>query len=471
MAKPETWRSQDWTDDLPIWNRDHPLRKQDKFTRGAMIHVGDAQATIRLPGGMDEGVEQIAAAMACVFDAVFYKAQKRAAEVALSHVLKLYDRKGTPEKWCAFLAEIGVKIAAQSRNDFISFLYFICGRAADRSKRLNKMARCLALFVRHRDTSGDQDFMQWYRAGGGYSKIAASYSDDDEEVSLDTSSPLPDPETGEPAEEVSADGSPPIPVPAKTDDGIDSKNNQSTNLIDAKLVDGITVLLDGHLPKYSKDRSGAEIYDWSVLGLEVRALLHNRGSSVYRSVSVVAIRLMMARANMIRAFCRGFDDIQYECNEIDEPPADEPEYEYSPEVQQRRSRFESYSNYECPDAEDDQPTLYHWLEGDEPETEAAAEAFEAFDALGAAMVAQIDNVLHSVAGKTIGRAAWHLDRGTYKLADIANVYVQHTYEYDSIDEMYEALVNAERQIEALKAKLEAQPEPATAQIIPLRVAE
>jgi hypothetical protein len=143
------------------------------------------------------------------FEEQFAKADKISPYVILEMVGRLYWLKGgTPEAWCVYLESIGVKVAAQSRNLFISFLRFICGSHPDRSHRLGKLAQALAYWASivrptpdgcdpdpepQREIWGTSQFTRWALDLHGYTAVAEKWR----ETSADASAGEPDGELNE----------------------------------------------------------------------------------------------------------------------------------------------------------------------------------------------------------------------------------------------------------------------------------
>jgi hypothetical protein len=202
------WPGQDWTSAEPLWSREHPLF--NKLGASVVtVATSFASATVTVPE-VGEELRPIVAAFALHFGEQFAKADKISPYVILEMVGRLYWLKGgTPEAWCVYLESIGIKIAAQSRNLFISFLRFICGSHADRSHRFGKLAQALAYWasiVRPTPDGCDPDpepqdeiwgtsqFTRWALDLRGYTALAEKWR---EEASVDASAGEPDGEFSE----------------------------------------------------------------------------------------------------------------------------------------------------------------------------------------------------------------------------------------------------------------------------------
>jgi hypothetical protein len=205
------WHGQDWTSAEPLWSREHPLFKR---LGASVVTVATefASATATVPEVGNE-LRPIVAAFALHFEEQFAKADKISPYVILEMVGRLYWLKGgTPEAWCVYLESIGVRVAAQSRNLFISFLRFICGSHPDRSHRLGKLAQALAYWASivrptpdgcdpdpepQREIWGTSRFTQWALDLRGYTAVAEKWR---EEASADASAGEPDGENELPME-------------------------------------------------------------------------------------------------------------------------------------------------------------------------------------------------------------------------------------------------------------------------------
>jgi hypothetical protein len=234
MAKTNSWRGQDWSSDCGLWELDHPLFRALGAALSPEIVATPYGATEVCVPDIDAELLPIVAAFAVVFTARFYKAQRRMPTIALEAVALLYcNLGGTDGNWRVFLDRLGVKIAPQSRNLFISFLVWICGHAVNKSNKLGKMANALdlwaAIYRPGPATLGDQNsddwgwpdpvfteedgpgssvFAQWLQDGHGYSRITKAYAESSKTIT--TTDPTPSPE---PSPTGSGDGSPETPEP------------------------------------------------------------------------------------------------------------------------------------------------------------------------------------------------------------------------------------------------------------------
>jgi hypothetical protein len=139
-------------------------------------------------------------------------------------------------------------------------------------------------------------------------------------------------------------------------------------------------------------------------------------------------------------------------NKKNPPPADDDDY--PPEIDARRDLFAKHTEYDFP--EGDEPELYHWLDGDEPEDGYEEKVFAAFDTLGAGTVALLRNILTDHESSDLGWALWGLDTAENKAIDIADVVVYHTQpevEFKSLDDLTGALVDARQRITELETRI------------------
>jgi hypothetical protein len=156
MTKSNSWRGHDWSSDLPLWDKSHPLFKEVGPAKREQRVTNEHATTEIVVPDLDPELCEVIASFAACFTAPFYKAQRIAPVVALERVARLYWELGNdPQKWLDYLAQIGVKVAPQSRSEFIAFLRFICGNALDRSRHLGKMAWCLTEWVEIFDAEKD----------------------------------------------------------------------------------------------------------------------------------------------------------------------------------------------------------------------------------------------------------------------------------------------------------------------------
>lgn len=138
-----TWHGKDLSSDLPLWDKEHPLFKALGLA-ARTVETPDAATEIEIPD-IDEDLQPVVAAFAVMFTGKFYRAQRQMPTIALETLALLYVQiGGTDATWQEYLDKIGVKVAPQSRNLFVSFLRFICGNRPDPSNRLGKMANALA---------------------------------------------------------------------------------------------------------------------------------------------------------------------------------------------------------------------------------------------------------------------------------------------------------------------------------------
>jgi hypothetical protein len=270
MAKSNSWRGHDWSSDLPLWDQNHPLFKEVGSAKGAQILTTEYATTEVVVPDLDPELCEVIASFAACFTAPFYKAQRIVPVVALERVARLYWELGNdPQKWLDYLAQIGVKVAPQSRSEFVGFLRFICGNALDRSRRLGKMAWCLSEWVEifdpekdngdglgwpdplpYDEVPGTSDFAKW--ASRGYTKIAdarrarlsAAGVAVDDNYSESDSVIAPDPE---PPPEASPDGSRNPSPPEPSEDGSEPEpdsNSESNSELPAEAdeLDGEPIL-------------------------------------------------------------------------------------------------------------------------------------------------------------------------------------------------------------------------------------
>jgi hypothetical protein len=166
--------------------------------RPVIVKTEFAQAEIIVPDLDDPALMHLIATLAATFTHPFYRAQRIAPVVALEALaLKYFHLADTPEDrviaWLQYNTDLGITIATQSQTEFIGALKFICGDAADRSRRLSKMAWTLTEWVeifdpnakdgegwpdpeQYEEVPGSSDFAQWVIDNHGYSNIAEARS-------------------------------------------------------------------------------------------------------------------------------------------------------------------------------------------------------------------------------------------------------------------------------------------------------
>jgi hypothetical protein len=201
-----------------------------------------AETEVYVPD-IDPELRPVVGAFCVLFTSKFYSAQRCMTPIALEAVALLYcNLGGTDADWLAFLDTLGIAVAPQSRNLFVSFLTWICGTAVNkRSNKLGKMAKALAAWAAiYRPgpaTLGDQKsddwgspdpvyteeggpgssaFAAWLKAGHGYSRIAENYSDSPE-TNTPPAPPEPTP-SPEPSPNHPTDASPPPASPERPTD-------------------------------------------------------------------------------------------------------------------------------------------------------------------------------------------------------------------------------------------------------------
>jgi hypothetical protein len=239
------WRGQDWQDDKPMWDREHPIFARVKAVTESVL-TEHAETVITVPD-LDDDLRGVVATFATMFTGKFAKAQRLSAYVALEAVALLYcNIGGTRETWLAYLDKLGIKIAPQSGNIFVSFLRLICGSAPDTSRRIGKMAQALAAWAsiyrpgpatlgddpdsedwgwpdpaHWADAIGDailgsSDFVKWLKDHeGGYSDVAARWAKAQADGNVFQPRSKPPPPPAEPGK-ASQDGSPPPPFTVST---------------------------------------------------------------------------------------------------------------------------------------------------------------------------------------------------------------------------------------------------------------
>jgi hypothetical protein len=179
-AKPPDWRGKDWTDRLPVWHADHPLRG---LVGGTFIHEvgvdGDTVISVSVPALGDEDLEKIIAGFAAGDTAE--NIGKLAPYIGLERVAWWYDHDfgyyddpgpGTPEKLDTLYKALAIKVHGLVTSRFQPLLKLICGNAADSSGWVSRRASALSYWaslpvserpnpVPDDGIAGTSDFTKW----------------------------------------------------------------------------------------------------------------------------------------------------------------------------------------------------------------------------------------------------------------------------------------------------------------------
>jgi hypothetical protein len=176
---------------IPVWDAKHPLFTQYGSTTYHVETAHGGKAYVEIPAVGDERLAQVIAALAVYFGGVFIKSHRDMGYVIAEYVAQAYEALGgTPEGWCAYVESLGVQIAPQSDNNFITVLRVLTGTANDPSRRLGKLAQFIDRWTVIRregggdwpspqigdDMPGTSEMTRWAKHMDGWSKIARRHA-------------------------------------------------------------------------------------------------------------------------------------------------------------------------------------------------------------------------------------------------------------------------------------------------------
>src|SRR5260370_33095101 len=123
-------RGNDGSSGFVLWYKDQALF-QALGLAARTVETPDAATEIAIPN-IDEDLQPVIAAFGVMFSGKFYKAQRLMPAIALEALAILYVQiGGTDAAWQEYLDKIGIKVAAQSRDLFISCLRHSSGNRPD----------------------------------------------------------------------------------------------------------------------------------------------------------------------------------------------------------------------------------------------------------------------------------------------------------------------------------------------------
>jgi hypothetical protein len=217
---PPDWRGQDWTDRLPLWHKDHPIRKVIGGTNEHRVDYDIDGTTIEfyveVPALGDEPLEQIIASFAAVEK--IDKLPRITPIAALESIACFYDYEydpehniwlnadqpgtGTPEKMQALYDRLGIKPHGLVTSIFQPLLKLVCGNAADGSGWVSRRAGALSYWaslppdkrpypIGDNQIAGSSPFAEWLMSPevGGIDKAAEKWRE--------LRQPEPEPEIGD----------------------------------------------------------------------------------------------------------------------------------------------------------------------------------------------------------------------------------------------------------------------------------
>jgi len=180
MANSIKWYAADATSGVAAFDPKHVLwQRLGAAMRRETVATEWAETEVSVPNVPDRNLRRLIAYCAADSGHQFGKAQGMLSYIVAETIAQRWvEVGGTTEAWRADLATIGIEIAPQSSNDFISLLTWLYGD--DGSRKLGKLAQFLhAWTLRYRPgpaTRGanDSDDYGW-PAPGRYDDIPGSF--------------------------------------------------------------------------------------------------------------------------------------------------------------------------------------------------------------------------------------------------------------------------------------------------------